>query len=809
MRWTWRPATRALFRELDPEEWNRSGNPVRLLRSVDPARLEALARSGEYVARVHAAAEAFAAEDRSEPSRPAVAAFAARGERVAYFCAEFGLSEMLPIYSGGLGVLAGDHLKSSSDLAVPLVGVGIFYREGFFRQTLTADARQKESYPIVDPLDLPVEVLPTQAGVPPVVTVRIADHDVHLLIRRVRVGRTPLLLLDAHLPSNRPADREITNRLYGGDTDMRIRQEIVLGIGGMRALDVAGLRPTVRHANEGHAAFLGIERIRQLRAERGLTFAEAREIAKAGNVFTTHTPVPAGIDLFPRDLMQKYFERKLEGTGITLEELLSLGRQVPEDPNEFFSMAVLGLRLSSRVNGVSQLHAQVSRRLWRGVFPDAPLSEIPIGAVTNGVHGPSWTSKEIAGLNPREGDGPDPAELWRRHEHRRAALVETVRGRTAASRARRGAPDAEVDAARQLLDPSALTIGFARRFATYKRATLIFQDPARILRILADPNRPVQLVFAGKAHPRDHAGKDFLRRVGEIAAQPEFLGRVVLVEDYDMRLARRLVQGVDVWLNTPRRPFEASGTSGMKAAMNGVLNLSVLDGWWDEAPRDFAGFTIGDTTEGRSDDEMAGLLYERLESEIVPLFYDRPNGERSGVPMAWAARMATAASKLGRLFNSDRMLGEYVELAYTPAAERVATLSADEDAKAKELAAWKARVRAAWDEVGFVSVTTAPAEPARVPAGETFTVEVQIRLGALEPSDLAVDWFEGEPDHDGVVDAGFSTPLAAQGRLDGTATWTGSVVRPAEDSRGYSVRVRPTHPLLLHPNETALVLWAE
>jgi starch phosphorylase len=377
-----------------------------------------------------------------------------------------------------------------------------------------------------------------------------------------------------------------------------------------------------------------------------------------------------------------------------------------------------------------------------------------------------------------------------------------------AARRRRGAPDAEVDAAWQLLDPSALTIGFARRFATYKRATLIFQDPARLARILADPNRPVQLIFAGKAHPRDHAGKDFLRRVGEFAARPEFLGRVVLVEDYDMRLARRLVQGADVWLNNPRRPFEASGTSGMKAAMNGVLNLSVLDGWWDEAPRDGAGFTIGDATEGRSDDEMANLLYERLESEIVPLFYDR-SGNPPGVPAGWAARMATAACKLGRLFHSDRMLGEYVSLAYVPAADRVSMLAADGDAKAKEIAAWKEKVRAAWDEVGFVSVTTVPEDPARVAPGETFTVEVQIRLGALEAGDLAVDWFEGEPDHDGVVDAGFSTPLASQGRVDGTATWTGTVARPSEDSRGYSVRVRPSHPLLLHPNETNLVIWAE
>ena len=643
---------------------------------------------------------------------PGIAALAARGDRVAYFCAEFGLSEMLPIYSGGLGVLAGDHLKSSSDLGMPLVGVGIFYREGFFRQTLTADARQKESYPIVDPLDLPVEVLPTPAGVAPVVTVSIGDRDVHLLIRRVRVGRTPLLLLDAHLPSNRPADREITNRLYSGDLDMRIRQEIVLGIGGMRALEVAGLRPTVRHANEGHAAFLGLERIRQLRAERGLSFAEAREIATAGNVFTTHTPVPAGIDLFPRDVMQKYFAKKLEGYGIGLDELLGLGRQVPEDPNEYFSMAVLGLRLSSRVNGVSQLHAQVSRRLWRGVFPDAPLSEIPISAVTNGVHGPTWTSKEIGALNPREGDGPDPAELWRRHEHRRAALVETVRIRTAAARTRRGAPDVEVAAAWQLLDPTALTIGFARRFATYKRATLIFQDPARLSRLLSDPNRPVQLVFAGKAHPRDHAGKDFLRRVGEFAAQPEFLGRVVLVEDYDMRLARRLVQGVDVWLNNPRRPFEASGTSGH-------------EGRDERRPEPVRpGRLVGRGAarrRGLHDRRRDGRAPGRRDGELSSTSASSPRSSRSST----TGRTATAPAcrpagrrawrrrrcRLGRIFHSDRMVGEYVSLAYAPAADRVAMLSADDDAKAKELAAWKEKVRSGWDEVGFVSVTTVPGRP--------------------------------------------------------------------------------------------------
>jgi glycogen phosphorylase len=809
LRWSWRENVRLLFEEIDPAAWERTGNPVATLRSVEPARLEALAANSEFVARVHTISEALAGENGITSPLAEVASLLARGDTIAYFCAEFGLTEVLPIYSGGLGVLAGDHLKSASDLGVPLIGIGLFYREGFFKQTLTANARQKESYPIVDKDDLPLDVLPTPAGVPPTVTVSIADRQVTLLVRRVQVGRVTLLLLDSHLPANRPADREITSRLYGGDMEMRIKQEIVLGIGGMRALDLAGIRPVVRHANEGHAAFLALERIRQLQSEHGLTFPAAFEVARAGNVFTTHTPVPAGIDIFTADLMRKYFAAKVGDYGLTLDELLGLGRQVPEDTSENFSMAVLGLRLSSRVNGVSRLHAQVSRRLWRGVFPEAPLSEIPIEAVTNGVHAPTWTSPSIAELGVREAPGDvDREALWRRHEALRATLVHAVRFRTAAARQRRGAPDSEVLAAWGVLDPMALTISFARRVATYKRATLIFQDPARLVRLLNDPARPVQILFAGKAHPKDQPGKEFLRRVGEYAQLPEFKGRVVVLEDYDMRLARLLVSGSDVWLNNPRRPHEASGTSGMKAAMNGVLNLSVLDGWWDEAPREGTGFSLGDDTEGRSDEEVAGALYERLETEVVPLFYDRAEGDRSRPPFGWIERMVGAASTLGQLFSSDRMVSDYVRSVYLPAADRTHRLSDDGFRAALELAEWKARVAKAWEDVGFISVKFSVPDPARVAPGETFGVEVELRLGGLEPAELDVGWFEGSVDHDGVVDAGFSTPLALADRLDGRATYTGTVTRPADDSRGYSLRVRPHHPLLVHPNETGLVLWA-
>jgi starch phosphorylase len=805
LRWSYREELRSLFADLDPVAWERLGrNPVELLRFADPSRLAERAADASYVARVEAARERLEREDSKEPPVAGALLLREAQERIAYFCLEFGISEVLPIYSGGLGVLAGDHLKSAADLRVPLVAVGLFYREGFFTQTFSGDGRQRESYPIQDPEDLPVRLLKPPSGVLPVVHVTLARKQVHVLVREARIGPVRLLLLDTHVPENRPGHREITSRLYGGDMETRIQQEIVLGIGGMRALELAGLRPTVRHANEGHASFLGLEAIRQLRAEHGLSFDEAREVTAAGNVFTTHTPVPAGIDVFPPQLVKKYFEEKIEALGISMERFLGLGRQVPEDPHEYFSAAVLGLRLSGSVNGVSRLHATVSRRLWRGVFPEAPISEIPIEGITNGVHAPTWTDPTIAELDLAHAQGPgERAELWERHEALRLRLVSAARGRTAAARRRRGAPDIEVAGAWELLDEKALTIGFARRFATYKRATLIFFDPERLAKILGDPDRPVQLVFAGKAHPRDDAGKEFLRRVAETSRLPEFAGKVVLLENYDIGLARLLVSGCDVWLNNPRRPHEASGTSGMKAAMNGVVNFSVLDGWWDEAPREETGFVIGDDAE-RSEEEIAGMLYDTLERDVVPLFYER----EKGVPHGWVSKMAASASSLARLFSTDRMVEEYVDRAYLPAARRVRALRAEGFAAARDLARWKSELPRRWTDVNFDSVRTDGADPARLVPGETFPVEVVVRLGGMTAEELSVDWFEGRMERDGGVEQGFSTPLTLVSTDEGRATYTGTIMRPEDDERGYSVRIRPTHPHLKHPNETGLVLWA-
>jgi glycogen phosphorylase len=667
LRWTWRPTVRALFEAIDPAVWAGSGgNPVEVLRRAPAERLEALAGDEAYLARVSAIVAELAAEDDTPARHPAALALAARRDRVAYFSAEFGLTELLPVYAGGLGVLAGDHLKSASDLAIPLVGVGLFYREGYFRQSLDPQEGQREENPVLDVERLPIGLPETPDGGPPVVTVELGDRSIFVLIRLVEIGRIPLLLLDTHIPENSVEDREITARLYGGDHETRILQEIVLGIGGVRALERLGVRATIHHINEGHAAFVLLEKIRQLVSEEGLTFSEARERAAAGNVFTTHTPVPAGIDRFTPEMLEKYMSGYVAGAGLSFEEFRKLGQENPDHPTEPFSMAVFALRLSGQANAVSQLHAKVSRRLWRELLPELADEDVRIRAITNGVHRPTWTDPEIAKLGLLESPAQaDRAAFWNLHERLRGRLIDVCRQRIVNERREQGSSTEDVEASARVLDPKALTIGFARRFATYKRAALILHDPARLARILQ--NAPVQFVFAGKAHPRDLAGKDLLKTIAAWCEQPDFRGKIVLLPDYDMALARALVCGCDVWLNNPVRPHEASGTSGMKAAMNGVLNLSVPDGWWDEAPYEETGFVIGPARDNATDEEVATSLYEVLEEQVLPLFFGR--GE-DGLPLGWIEKMIQSASRIGRQFSSERMVTEYLEVSYLPAAER-------------------------------------------------------------------------------------------------------------------------------------------
>ena len=671
LRWTWRPSLRALFIALDPEGWERArGNPVAVLAECPSERLLRASSDPVFLAQLAAVRTEIGLEDDAQPAHPSIRTLRQRGDRIAYFSAEFGLTEALPIYAGGLGILAGDHLKSASDLGLPMVGVGLFYGQGYFRQVLHPEEGQRE---IDGPLDLdrlPMSLPRTPDGGPPIVSVAVGDREVQILIRLVTVGRVPLFLLDTNLPDNDPQDREITSRLYGGDQETRIRQEIVLGIGGLRVLERMGWRPTVRHLNEGHAAFVGLERIRQYVTEDGLSFAEARERAAAGNVFTTHTPVPAGIDRFVPSLLEKYLSSYIPDAGLEFDDFLRLGQEAPGKPDEPFSMAVLALRLSGHANAVSRLHARVSRRLWLGLLPELADEDVKIRAISNGVHRATWTDPEVASLSPVENPRQvDSLEFWTLHERLRERLVAACRRRLAEARREQGAATEEIEAVWRLLDPRALTIGFARRFATYKRATLLFRDPDRLKRILH--SGPVQILFAGKSHPHDEAGKELLRAVSHYADLPEFRGHVVLLPDYDMALARLLVSGCDVWLNNPIRPHEASGTSGMKAAMNGVLNLSVLDGWWDEAPHPETGFVIGTSSDYDTDDQVAASLYQVLEEQVLPLFLTRDD---RGVPAGWVQKMIQSASRIGRLFSSARMVTEYLELCYLPAAERKVAL---------------------------------------------------------------------------------------------------------------------------------------
>ena len=686
--WTWHPQARALFEALAaPRDPAAPENPIQLLVGTSPEAFAARSKDVEFLARYGEVVRAFEAEMAGQADKSAWAAHVAGP--IAYFSAEFGVHGSLPIYSGGLGVLAGDIAKEGSDLALPLVGVGFMYPQGYFRQGVTADGRQEEHYETLDRALAPTEPACTVTGQPCAITLQLPDRQLRAEIWRVGLGGVSLLLMDTDLEDNPPWDRELSSRLYGGDQEFRLRQEILLGIGGVRLLRALGVAPAVWHANEGHSAFMMVERVREL-VTAGRRFEEAVDEVRASSVFTTHTPVAAGHDAFPFSLIEKYLAAYWPELGLDRERFLALGAP-PEGWGSAFNMTALALRLSGRRNAVSQRHGEVSRRMWRGLWPTASELEVPIMSITNGVHLPSWVAPELGRLY-RDYLGPgwldrhdDPAtwrgldampdrELWDTHVALKLHLLIFLRERARQLWAGRSS-SAQVAAAGALLDSDILTIGFARRFATYKRATLMFRDPARLKAIMTDPHRPVQLIFAGKAHPADEPGKVALQAIYRAAADPAYAGRIAFVEDYDMDVARHLVQGVDVWLNTPRPPMEASGTSGQKAALNGVPNLSVLDGWWLEAYDGTNGWAIGDRDEtARDADEVdradADALYRVLESEVVPLFYSRAS---RGVPAGWVAVMRRSIQTVAPRFSARRMLKEYVDRCYAPASSRIPT----------------------------------------------------------------------------------------------------------------------------------------
>jgi len=825
LRWTWVPQAIDLFRWVDPDAWERSEHdPVRMLGMVTSDRFAELADDGPFINFLSSLTEDFT--DYSEGPRW----FQKRKadgplEAIAYFSPEFGVGEALPVYSGGLGVLAGDHLKAASDLGVPLVGIGLLYREGYFRQRLNADGWQQERYPALDPHGMPLTLLADDAGTPLKVEVDMAAARCVAQVWRAQVGRVPLLLLDCDVEENEPQERAVTDRLYGGagGSEHRLRQEIVLGIGGMRALHAAGYGANVFHSNEGHAGFLGLERIRELVTDHEMSFDQAVEAVRAATIFTTHTPVPAGIDVYSDELIEKYFASFAKECDVPLDKFMSLGQSRPssDGTGRYFSMAVMGLRLAGRSNGVSKLHGRVARGMFSELWPEVPGDEVPITSITNGVHAATWVGPEMVevfdrylapgwaegaiGRWDRVAEIPD-AELWRARERARERLVYFVRERLQEQLVSRSAPEADAVRADDVFDPSVLTIGFARRFAQYKRGTLLLSDPERFKRLMLSSERPLQVVVAGKAHPLDDGGKEMIRDLVHFASDPDVRGRFVFMEDYDMEIARILVQGVDVWLNNPRRPLEACGTSGMKAALNGAINCSVLDGWWDECYDGRNGWAIGTRhtgdDSGYQDRMDASSLYDLLEREIVPRFYDRSEGP---VPRRWMERVRASISSLGEYVTAMRMVTDYVEEFYEPAALGAARLTADGYARARELAAWKNNLRSVWDDVRVIDVE---GEVLAANVGERRDVAATVHIGRLSTEDVLVQLAHGRVGPSGEIITPEMVEMTAAECIDGTCRYTGSFVAEGAGLYGFAVRVVPSHPDLINPMEMGCVAWA-
>jgi glycogen phosphorylase len=820
LRWSWHPGAVELFESIDPVGWATSGgDPIAMLSSLRPGRLADLAGDEDFLRRM----ETVLADLREYTTEPrwyqsgAAGATGSLPAAIAYFSPEYGITEVLPQYSGGLGILAGDHLKSASDLGVPVIGVGLLYRHGYFTQSLSADGWQTERYPADDPNGLPLTLLRyADSGEPVHVSVALAgDKRLTAQVWLAQVGRVPLLLLDSYVEENELALHDVTDRLYGGGSEHRLRQELLLGIGGVRAVRafcaITGHpEPEVFHTNEGHAGFLGLERIREYVAA-GLTFEDALELCRAGTVFTTHTPVPAGIDRFPRDLVERYFAAAVAaGAGLPLDRMLALGAETyPGGDPHVFNMAVMGMRLAQRVNGVSLLHGQVSREMFAGLWPGFDTSEVPIGSITNGVHAPTWVAREISELgDASEAASADGAGLWRTRRQLRARMVAETRRRLRESWRQRGASGAELTWIDDVLDENVLTIGFARRVPSYKRLTLMLNDPKRLSGLLLDPDRPIQIVIAGKAHPADEGGKRLIQQMVRFADSEAVRRRIVFLPDYDMALAHRLVQGCDVWLNNPLRPLEACGTSGMKVALNGGLNVSVRDGWWDEWFDGANGWAIP-TADGvadpvRRDELEASALYELLEKSVAPLFYD---ADADGVPGGWVDMMRHALRSLGPLVQADRMVGDYVRHLYAPAAESSRVLAADGFAAARQLAAWKDRVRQAWPAVRIEHVEAAGTEPS---LGAVLDVRVTAALGGLSASDVSVEVVCGRPgEDDEILDPSYVT-LAEDGSAPGPQVrFWGAVELGRPGPFGYTVRVLPKHPLLASRGELGLVTYPD
>lgn len=817
--WTWEPDARRLFRELDPEVWETYGhNPVRLLREVSQHRLEEAAQDRGYLATYTDVMSAFDAYLEG-PSW-----FDSAGDGAhsyAYFCAEYGWHESMQLYSGGLGVLAGDHTKAASDLGVPLVGVGLWYPEGYFHQRVDPDGLQQAVFESKRADDLPLSLVTDESGDAVMVTVNVFGRDVALQAWRAQVGKVSVFLLDVDRPENHFEDRQLLRRLYGGDQRTRISQEIILGIGGVRMLRALGVAPTAWHMNEGHSAFMALERCRELVAG-GLTFDQAREVVTASTVFTVHTPVAAGNDAFAFDLINQCFSGYWGSLGLRQHEFHDLGR-ADHGWGPVFSMPALALRFSGARNGVAELHGQTSRRIWNDLWAEVPEDEVPIGHITNGVHLPTWVAPEVQEvvstsmpadwreriLDPEVWSSVhaiDAADLWEVRRGLKAQSVRFLRRRVLRQLDRYEASPTAMQDTGELFDSDALTIGFARRFATYKRATLVFRDLERLNRLLNDPDRPVQLVFSGKAHPADQPGQALIAHIHNLSYDPRFTGKILFVEDYDMAIGRALTRGVDVWLNNPRRPLEASGTSGQKAAMNGILNLSILDGWWPEGFNGENGWAIG-AGRGFDDDEKADAadadaLYSLLEREVIPLYYDR---DGAGVPVAWMERAKEAIATVSPAFNARRMVRDYVQMRYAPASIRDAAMVANDHRAAKELASWRKRVN---EDFASVTLTAEPIVDEVRQVGAKVAMEAVVNANGLSPEQLRVEVVYTH-EEDALNNGLFTVPMEpVEETADGSTRYR-ATFRPQITGRlAYGVRVYPVHESLPSPFDAHAIRWA-
>ena len=823
LHWSWDHSTDDLWQAMDPDLWGLTHNPWVVLQTVSRTRLHDLLAQPEFRNQVerlqgrtreHLSARGWF--QHRHPEAPL--------HRVAYFSMEFGLSEALPIYSGGLGNVAGDQLKAASDLGVPVAGIGLLYQQGYFRQVIAADGTQEELYPYNDPGQLPITPVRDASGELLRVEFHLPGYKFWLRAWQVQVGRLTLYLLDSNDPANPPAIRGVTSELYGGGPEQRLRQEMVLGIGGWRLLRALRLEPEVCHLNEGHAALAVLERARDFMEDSGQPFDVALAVTRAGNLFTTHTPVAAGFDRFAPALVERYLRRYAEETiGIGVPELLALGRESSGDASEPFNMAYLAVRGSIAVNGVSRLHGAVSRRIFQSLFPRWPEVEVPVRHVTNGVHTPTWDSPEADALwttacgserwrgtldtVERDIRGASDSELWAMRRTARQHLVDYARERVAQKLASMDAPSTQVEAMRGCLDPEALTLVFARRFATYKRPTLLLQDPERLVRILSDRDRPVQLIIAGKAHPADEPGQAMIREWFRFVRRSEVQQRAIFLPDYDLLLAEHLVQGADLWINTPRRPWEASGTSGMKVLVNGGLNLSELDGWWAEAYTPEVGWAIG-RGEDYSDKDYqnqveSNALYTLLETEIVPLFYSR---SRDGLPRGWIRMMKQSMRSLCHLFNTDRMVKEYVRNFYLPALAENAHLLEGDLRNARDMAAWKSRLYAGWGGLEILATEAEISGSEKV--GSTVPVTARIRLGNLTPDDVTVEAYYGQLDEARRIKNGRAVEMRPDtDNPDGVHVYRAHVPCEESGSRGLALRIVPSRAKTPNPLGFGLVKW--